>query len=109
MRPKPTGLAAIPPLIARLDALAERAEREHWPGWRYEDSKALESVVRDLAAIPGRLEQHLRGAFELGLRQGRQEELMARVEREIIEETVRLGQKAWGREAAVGRRNGSRP
>lgn len=56
----------------------------------------LEAAVRALEEAPKALREGMNTAFEIGREHARKEDLLARLEREIAEESARLGREAWG-------------
>jgi len=90
-------------LAARLRELIRRSRAAGREGGRLrpEDLSVLASAAQAIERIPDALRQGMQNAFELGREHGRKEELLTRLEREIAEESARVGREAWGEDAPV--------
>ncbi|NIP60953.1 MAG: hypothetical protein GWM92_21040 [Gemmatimonadetes bacterium] len=79
-----------------MRTMIRRARREPESRLSAGEIALLEAAVRALEEAPKALRDGMNTAFELGREHARREELLARLEREIAEESARLGLEAWG-------------
>jgi hypothetical protein len=87
-------------LVESVRALVRKANRGRELRLTTEDVGLLEAVARGLEQVPDALRAGMQTAFQLGREHGMKEELLARLEREITQESERLAREAWGKTTA---------
>ena len=83
-------------LSQRLRSIALRAVSEDWPGWTAQDTDALGAAARELSSFGPALAQGMREAFAIGREYGQKEDVLDRLNQEILDATDRLAREAWG-------------
>jgi hypothetical protein len=91
----PTEDHETPVLAIRLEKLLDKALKARWSGWE-EDVVTLRAAVNEVRRFRTVLSEGMGEAFRLGAEYGKKEELLEKLERQVIEASERLAREAWG-------------